>query len=469
MKQQEGAGKRRLWKGAGRLTRAVIFMLLLFVCLARMQNVFMRKDSQRKLQQFFRADTGYDVLFFGISHMECGIYPMDLWEDFGITSFNFGRAGSRLPFSYWTLRNALDYTSPSLVVVDVRRMDITYKRTTKTVRSNYDYFPLTKNKYMAVKDLLEDWTEQVSYLFPLTMYHGRWEELTKKDFEVNAVRITQGALQYAGNELTVKVPEAWTRIEDSDAREPGPVGEEYLRKIIEFCQGRGIQVLLVELPYPASEEDQQYANGVQAIADEYGVQYLNFHHQEDIVGFDTDLQDTSHLNDSGARKVTKAVGEFIKAHYEVPDRREDPAFESWVDNNKAYKGYKFARIRGQDTADTYLMLLSDPDVDTYIHIRAGSPALKDARMTALIRNISTCGELRELEKAVQTGSEYRALICNGAGTVYECAGDGSLSEPGTDLPYKIPESSGDVAEAELGIEVCVFRGSTGKQQDDRVF
>ena len=452
---------------AGRLTRAVVFLLLLFVCLWSLQKVFTRKDSERKLQQFFRARSNYDVLFLGISHMECGIYPMDLWRDFGLTSFNFGRAGSRIPFSYWTLKNALDYTSPSLVVVDVRRMDITYKRTTKTVRSNYDYFPLSVNKWKAVKDLLEDWTEQVSYLFPLTMYHGRWTELTKKDFEINAVRISQGALQYAGGELTVEIPEEWTRIPDEDALEPGPVGEEYLRKTIELCKERGIEVLLVELPYPASEKDQRYANGVQAIADEYGVEYLNFHHMEDIVNFDTDLQDATHLNDSGARKVTNAVGEFIRGHYDLPDERDNPDFEDWKENYADYVRYQFNRIRRQEKPDAFLMLLSDPEADIYIHIRENAAALKDPRIVSLIRNISTGEDLQKLDQAAEQGSAYRALICNREGQIFEAAGDQPLS--GADLPYELPgdgfaEASGEGA---LGVEIRVYKASTGKKMHER--
>ena len=72
------------------------------------------------------------------------------------------------------------------------------------------------------------------------------------------------------------IPEEHSYIPKEDKTEGGALSIAYLRKMIELCQSRGIEVMLVELPFPADEESQRLANGVTDIADAYGIHYINF-------------------------------------------------------------------------------------------------------------------------------------------------------------------------------------------------
>ena len=118
--------------------------------------------------------------------------------------------------------------------------------------------------------------------------------------------------------------------------------EEYLRKILDYCRDRGVQVLLLNLPAIVNEAAQGKYNAVSAIAEEYGVPYLNLLHHLDGVGFDyaADLTDTSHCNRWGAEKVTSYVGAYLKENYDLPDRRGDAAYASAWD--AAYERYASA-------------------------------------------------------------------------------------------------------------------------------
>ena len=49
-------------------------------------RVTKRTDSDFKTDPFFAENTDVDVLFLGTSHVINGIFPMQLWKDFGITS-----------------------------------------------------------------------------------------------------------------------------------------------------------------------------------------------------------------------------------------------------------------------------------------------------------------------------------------------------------------------------------------------
>ena len=59
-----------------------------------------------------------DVLFFGNSHMGNAVYPMELWRNQGIVSYNLAGFGHRIASTYWVMKNALDEAQPKLVVID---------------------------------------------------------------------------------------------------------------------------------------------------------------------------------------------------------------------------------------------------------------------------------------------------------------------------------------------------------------
>ena len=66
---------------------ACLLTLVLLVCLLTvLTNLTERKDSDEKYAGFFSEEENFDVLFFGTSHVINGVYPMELWNDYGIVS-----------------------------------------------------------------------------------------------------------------------------------------------------------------------------------------------------------------------------------------------------------------------------------------------------------------------------------------------------------------------------------------------
>ena len=92
---------------------------LLVVCgLSGLSDITERKESKNKFSDFYEQEENYDVLFIGSSHVLNGVFPMELWKDYGIVSYNLSGHGSRGAVNYWILKNALEYTTPKLVVID---------------------------------------------------------------------------------------------------------------------------------------------------------------------------------------------------------------------------------------------------------------------------------------------------------------------------------------------------------------
>ena len=393
MKRQSGL-KRRMKL----IIRFLAFCAVLFVLLSSATQVLMMKNSEKKLKRFFDKREDFDVLFTGISHMQMGVSPMELWNEYGIASFNLAQSFERLPFAYWVLQMALEYSHPSLVVIDVRRIFDTEIKVGHGVSFVMDYFPLTLTKFKAVNELLSDFNEKLAYLFPIIKYHERWEELTEDDFV--------------------------------------------------------------------------YANGVQVIADEYGVPYLNFHQIPGVVSMAVDMANRSHLNDSGARKVSYYIGDFIKENFDIPDRRNDPAYASWTEQYETFRDIKDERIRGRRSLKKVLMLLMDRHVNTYIRIRQDSKLYDSSVLRKLVWNLSARDkELTRFVKASADRKEYSAFICNETGAITEQIGPEPLESEadGTYRFFNKLENEEAFRSSEYGVEIQAFNGETGEEIIHKVF
>ena len=77
------------------------------------------------------------------------------------------------------------------------------------------------------------------------------------------------------------------------------------------------------------------------------------------LNFSTDFRDDDHLNYYGAQKITAHLGKYIKEHYDIPDRRLDPAYAKWNDDYKLYVQDTFAQeLNATKNSEKYLELLT---------------------------------------------------------------------------------------------------------------
>ena len=81
-------------------------------------------DGPQKNGPFLQDDREYDVLFFGSSHMVNDVFPMVLWKNYGLTSYNLGGHGASIAASYWELRLATQYHKPKVAGCAVCRLPV---------------------------------------------------------------------------------------------------------------------------------------------------------------------------------------------------------------------------------------------------------------------------------------------------------------------------------------------------------
>ena len=362
-----------------RLISVIITFGLLLFELTVLSNTLERKNSAEKYQDFFNEKQDFDVLFVGSSHMMNGVSPMDIWNDYGITSFNLGGSSYSVPTSYWVLRNALDYHTPKVVVIDGYLISSTYKisrNNYSSVHIGLDAFPLSRTKIEAVLDLLnDDKVEEgiangevtveekrtpIGLLWDYSVYHSRWDELSEADFVV-AHTLNKGT----EDKITIYPHE----VPKSDGRVVrDTVAIEYLDRLFAECAERGIEVIFTYLP--ARDGYQDEANWICDYAAGKGVRSINFV-SDDIVNPMYDFADEKgHLNLAGARKVSDYLARDIKEHVQIEDKRNTGDYESWNRDYAEYFDYKIAQLKAQSDVNLYFMLLCDTAVSCSIEASA---------------------------------------------------------------------------------------------------
>ena len=107
-------------------------------------------------------------------------------------------------------------------------------------------------------------------------------------------------------------------------------------------------------------KEQKYYNEIQFLLRKEDVNFINYFHNLDKLNlnFSTDFIDDDHLNFYGAQKITNHIGKYIKEHYDIPDRRLDPAYAKWNDDYKLYVQNTFAQeLNATKNSEKYLELL----------------------------------------------------------------------------------------------------------------
>ena len=372
-----------------------VFLTVLVLLIAGASRILEYKGGREKIAPFIERADQIDVLFFGDSHAFGAIYPMELWEDYGIAAYNMANYNLTIPTSYWVMRQALNYCSPKVVVLDVDQIWEHEKLCASSgdVHTGLDGFPLSPLKVEAVFDLMDNpqlmdsngkyYTDmRLEFLFPFIRYHSRWSDLTIQDLYPDYNK-ELGGERY----IDIVEPDEY-EITASTTDEQG-YGFVYLRRFIEYCQSQGIEVMLTNYPYPCRNynEEQLYTNTVEYTAEEYGVEYIDFVYLDQIVDYSTDCYDpASHLNPSGAWKVTDFIGQRLAEDYGLADHRGEAAYATWHDDYAAYRESKLKSIREAADPYTFLMLLADPSFSSILMLPEDSAAYMDDRAMQLLQN-----------------------------------------------------------------------------------
>lgn len=280
-----------------------------------------------------------DVLCVGSSHGFASFYPNILWKDCGLASYALCSPRQSVATSYYMLKEALQYQKPRVLLMEAYYFMFGKRYTDEaTLRMSIDGMRFGPVKMELVEDLLGDYPikQKLSVYLPFIKYHSRWPELQPEDFQTRPY-LKGATFKYRQHPLEDPgVPEGEGKI--------SKVNLEYFDKIIQLCNEHDIELVMYAAPYgydknyKAFVRKQKVNNALESYLAERGIPFLNYQ-RTNAAGIDyaVDFWDSQHLNAVGAIKTTRHLGSFLREHYELPDHRQEEAYQSWNEDYKKFQ------------------------------------------------------------------------------------------------------------------------------------
>ncbi len=311
------------------LIQVIAFFCIFLVCIQCMNYLYRpeKNDWTRILwHNFYKLEENIDCLYLGSSHVYCDINPDILDEKNGMNNFNLATSGQPLNNSYYLLKEAVRLNDIKQVYLEMYYFcstgtdgDYTSQEAASWGWPNTDYMKLSMNKIDAFFHFYSK-EYYMDALFPFIRYR---EHLGENDWIkcVTDDKKTENYKDYICNIYSNKgfgySDQELTNFWGSRDRTPEQMyitkdAEYYLRKIIQFCQKKGITLTLFsspvyELQLISIGDYDNYVNGVRSIAGEYGIEYYDFNLAKEEffpIQDPTLFRDKQHLNTKGAETFT---------------------------------------------------------------------------------------------------------------------------------------------------------------------
>lgn len=306
--------------------KVVAFLLVLVLCYAVVDQVLKIKtddmESMVKLREL-PLDT-VDVLLVGSSHIGMNIDNQRIFDEYGIASYNLWVGMQPLWNSYYYLKEALRYQSPKVVLVDVFLCGTTAEYSAPvTAMKNIELLPFGLGKIQAALDSFENWTDAAEAVWGMPYYHERYDEITQDDLNLHLGKEDLSLFTPTTKDGVVTKLNILDYSAITDTLPLTEKNERYLKKTIELCKERNVQLILLVSPYEATEEECMRLNSVAKLAEENGVTFLNCLKIWDTLDIDpeTDFYDIGHLNNAGIAKYSTWMGAYLQEKYTLRDCR----------------------------------------------------------------------------------------------------------------------------------------------------
>lgn len=316
--------------------RLIIFILIGVLGTLYINHILLDKAARGLKSLRFEERNSFNVIFYGNSHAYNGFIATDLYDDYGIKSYNMSMESQSLPLVYYTIKDSLKYQKPQVAVVDL------FAAT--SVSNDFDLMHYTvdslsfSTRIQAVKEFVPK-EKRLEYAFPLIAYHDRWLEVKKQDFLPMSKIFSPNKNPEKGGEMSDDcVPCNYPSevVQCANSEEVGSIDEDWmywLERIEKLCDDNQVELLFVVIPYELPFDGQVstavgqmlFFNAIEAWCNQENIDYLNLFRNLEEMSFDfsTDMKDVNHVNVCGAKKITAYVGEYINSNYSILDKREN--------------------------------------------------------------------------------------------------------------------------------------------------
>ncbi len=271
-----------------------------------------------------------DIMLVGSSHVYCNVIPALVYENTGYSTYCLTAPCLTMPLAYYYIKEGLKTQSPQVIMLEAT--GFFFNRYMGHAKASIGYMPPTANRFMATLTSAEP-SERAGLLFPMYNYHDRWDEFElssyfKKRADVKP-DINAGYTYLDTSEAQTRAERVFEYTQDDIALQ-----QKYLKKIIELCDSKNIQLEIIITPAASyvSDADKQYITAVSG-----DTRITDFNDGFDALGLDLnrDFYDARHLNVYGAKKFSAVLAKHISNNYTLKKSEVDQHL--WSARTAKYK------------------------------------------------------------------------------------------------------------------------------------
>ena len=337
----------------------LIFVFLITALFCNLTWLFRGNGSEAREEiGGFKNQGKIDVVFYGASNLLRYYQPLTAWKEKGFTSYNYavlsGQADSMKDYIAESRRT----NEAALYVCDVRAFTMIEDEVQEGGTRNWtDSLPVFSadrwrglTSYLFSRD-----TENIdvpSYYFDLLKYHTNYEALADeaqwRSLDRRAVYNVDKGFEPTEGHIPFEKPEVSEERTELSERQSAA-----LEQLLDYCDREKLPVLFICNPIIMKEADCGILNTIGDRISERGYTFLNCNRIYDEIGldFETDFGDVNHVNYPGSVKYTEYLADYISSHYDLPDHRDDPAYEQW---NKDCEVFEAQQKEWENSARTVI-------------------------------------------------------------------------------------------------------------------
>ena len=294
--------------------KIILFFFILVVIIQTLTIIFIPNISNLKQFGFYnkakydlldeKNDT-VDTLFIGDSLIYSSLIPVQIWNEYGFTSFDCAIPSQAIDNSLDYLKIGVEAQHPKVVMLETDVLFRTLKNPNRT-----------KNEIEALKNHA-----------PILIFHDNWKQFGSDGF-INI---------YKGHKVNVKsVPVDKLKIVDKSKRYVKIRDDilAYFDEFVKVCNDNNIKLVLIDVPNQKSWNQTRH-NTSEKLAQDYKLDFIDLNLEDLGIDWNVDTKDGGeHMNFNGARKVSSYMGKYLSQLNILEDHRNDSKYNDW---NKAYE------------------------------------------------------------------------------------------------------------------------------------
>lgn len=328
-----------------RVISIILITAILYGLCAKMNDAYFQQEDWCHIlwHSYYQTDE-IDNLFVGSSHVYCDVNPELLDSINGMSNFNMASGSLTLSASYFLMKEAARSHDLKNLYVELYYVPNTGESgdvySDQTIRNNWrsvSYMKPSLTKYQFAFEMsgsghyletLFPFVRYRSQLFDMEYVAGVIGQKSSDEWKKYVYRRESDGFIYEYREkgfyhsTQVYPQEKWMYKTQVDLVKEGMLSENnqnYMRKIIEYCQKKDITIKFFVSPFYETQvlsagDYDAYNRQIRSIADEYGVELYDFNlcKQEYLdVTQPEYLHDAGHLNTAGTDIFTPLLWEVL--------------------------------------------------------------------------------------------------------------------------------------------------------------